>query len=173
MRKWFDYDHLPPHLAEVSKRFAELADFMLTLPPHPERNVALRKLLESKDAAVRAAVIKHERDARLGRGRGRKHEDPDEDDEPSVPKYREIEFPIEGLTSQHVWYSADTPPIGAAKEMQIEIVGDLRQGLWAVSTCTWRNLPWLAKAWRFIAASPQETETSHRSRDWRPTPKES
>jgi len=31
---------------------------MATLPRNPERTVALRKLLESKDAAVRAALAK-------------------------------------------------------------------------------------------------------------------
>jgi hypothetical protein len=33
-----------------------MADFVMTLPRNPERTVALRKLLEAKDAAVRAAL---------------------------------------------------------------------------------------------------------------------
>lgn len=45
-------------LQTVSQRFAELAEYVLTLPRNPERTVALRKLLEAKDAALRAAVAK-------------------------------------------------------------------------------------------------------------------
>ncbi len=56
--QFFAYEHLPPHLQEVSKPFAVLASVVLTLPRNPERTVALRKLLESKDAAVRAKVAK-------------------------------------------------------------------------------------------------------------------
>jgi hypothetical protein len=55
--QFFRYDHLPPALQEVSAPFAALADWTLrTLPRNPERTVALRKLLEAKDAAVRAYV---------------------------------------------------------------------------------------------------------------------
>ena len=51
--------HLPPHLADVSRPFAEHAARIIeTLPRNPERTVALRKLLEAKDAAVRALVAK-------------------------------------------------------------------------------------------------------------------
>lgn len=56
--QFFAYGHLPPHLQEVSRPFAELASQILTLPRNPERTVALRKLLEAKDAAVRAVVAK-------------------------------------------------------------------------------------------------------------------
>lgn len=57
--QFFAYEHLPPHLAEVSKSFAELANHIVeTLPRNPERTVALRKLLEGKDAAVRAMLAK-------------------------------------------------------------------------------------------------------------------
>lgn len=54
--KFFAYGHLPEFLREVSKPFADLADTILKLPRSAERTVALRKLLESKDAAVRAAL---------------------------------------------------------------------------------------------------------------------
>jgi len=54
--QFFRYSHLPAPLQEVSKPFTELADFVMTLPPSPERTVALRKLLEAKDAAVRAKL---------------------------------------------------------------------------------------------------------------------
>ena len=55
----FAYEHLPANLQVVSKPFGELALTLLeTLPRNPERSVALRKLLEGKDAAVRAALAK-------------------------------------------------------------------------------------------------------------------
>lgn len=54
--QFFVYDHLPPHLQEVSRPFAELAEKVASGPGNPETSVALRKLLEAKDAAVRAVV---------------------------------------------------------------------------------------------------------------------
>ena len=57
MLKWFEYKHLPEALQAVSHPFAVLASHIVGLiQPGPERTVALRKLLEAKDAAVRAAV---------------------------------------------------------------------------------------------------------------------
>jgi len=57
MMKWFAYEHLPEYLQVVSKPFAELAKNLVdTVAGGPERTVALRKLLEAKDAAVRAAL---------------------------------------------------------------------------------------------------------------------
>ena len=57
MLKWFCYDHLPQELQTVSSHFHQLADLICTVvEPGPERTVALRKLLESKDAAVRAKL---------------------------------------------------------------------------------------------------------------------
>lgn len=57
--QFFAYAHLPPHLQEVSKPFCEHAERIVsTLPRNPERTVALRKLLEAKDAAVRALLSK-------------------------------------------------------------------------------------------------------------------
>lgn len=54
--QFFDWRHLPEHLAKISKPFAELAfDLANRLDPSPELTVALRKLLEAKDAAVRAS----------------------------------------------------------------------------------------------------------------------
>lgn len=53
--RFFHYSHLPPKLQETSERFCKLARYIVdTLPRNPERTVALRKLLEAKDAAVRA-----------------------------------------------------------------------------------------------------------------------
>lgn len=57
--QFFEYGHLPPHMQEVSKPFCDLANELVhRLPRNPERTVALRKLLESKDAAVRAFIAK-------------------------------------------------------------------------------------------------------------------
>lgn len=70
--QFFAYQHLPPHLQAVSKPFCDLAHAIVggddafvdrvvmstALPRNPERTVALRKLLEAKDAAVRALVAK-------------------------------------------------------------------------------------------------------------------
>lgn len=55
--KYFIYSHLSKTLQEVSRPFAELAYTLEKfLPKGPEKSVALRKLLEAKDAAVRAAL---------------------------------------------------------------------------------------------------------------------
>lgn len=57
--QFFVYEHLPPHLQEVSKPFGDLARQMAEeLPKNPESTVALRKLLEAKDCAVRALIYK-------------------------------------------------------------------------------------------------------------------
>lgn len=59
MLQFFVFDHLPPHLAAVSGSFCQLAhEIVATLPSNPERTVALRKLLEAKDCAVRALLFK-------------------------------------------------------------------------------------------------------------------
>jgi len=55
--QFFAYGHLPDALQKVSAPFAEIAQTLVqVLPRNPERTVALRKLLEAKDAAVRAAI---------------------------------------------------------------------------------------------------------------------
>jgi hypothetical protein len=55
--QFFRFDHLPEHLRAVGEPFAVLAGVIVAdLPRNPERTVALRKLLEAKDAAVRARV---------------------------------------------------------------------------------------------------------------------
>jgi hypothetical protein len=56
--QFFEYWHLPVAMQHVSKPFGDLADAVVaTLPRNPERTVALRKLLEAKDAAVRAFIF--------------------------------------------------------------------------------------------------------------------
>lgn len=55
--QFFSYEHLPEHLQAISKPFCELAQQVATnAPSSQETTVALRKLLESKDAAVRAKL---------------------------------------------------------------------------------------------------------------------
>lgn len=56
--RYFDYRHLPAGpLRETAGAFAGLAERIdTTLPAGPEKTVALRKILEAKDAAVRAAL---------------------------------------------------------------------------------------------------------------------
>lgn len=55
--QFFGYAHLPERLQNVSLNFHVLAHALCErLPRNPERTVALRKLLEAKDAAVRAAL---------------------------------------------------------------------------------------------------------------------
>lgn len=55
--RYFHYSHLPTKLQASSKPFCDLARHIVeTLPRNVERTVALRKLLEAKDAGVRANV---------------------------------------------------------------------------------------------------------------------
>jgi hypothetical protein len=56
--QFFKYDHLRDDLQKVSQPFGDLAELIVAmLPRNPERTVALRKLLEAKDAAVRAKLF--------------------------------------------------------------------------------------------------------------------
>lgn len=55
--QYFEFAHLPRHLQGVSAPFHDLAHHLHeTLPVGAELTTALRKLLESKDCAVRAAM---------------------------------------------------------------------------------------------------------------------
>lgn len=57
MLQFFQYGHLPEALQDVSRPFGDLAMFIVReLPRNSERTVALRKLLEAKDCAVRAKL---------------------------------------------------------------------------------------------------------------------
>jgi len=58
--QFFAYQHLHPHLQEVSKPFSELANHIAAGPQNPETTVALRWLLQAKDAAVRAFLVPEE-----------------------------------------------------------------------------------------------------------------
>lgn len=55
--KYFEWDHLPAKLQDVSRSVGELAKFMDDgLPEGPEKSAGLRKLLEAKDCFVRARL---------------------------------------------------------------------------------------------------------------------
>lgn len=55
--KYFRFAHLPDYLKKFSRPWATLAaEVCETINASAERTVALRKLLEGKDAAVRAAL---------------------------------------------------------------------------------------------------------------------
>lgn len=56
--QFFTYKHLPSHLHAISRPFCMLADDLARdgRCQGPELTVALRKLLEAKDCAVRSAL---------------------------------------------------------------------------------------------------------------------
>ena len=55
--KYFAYEHLPPHLQEVSKPVGDPAALMdKSLPICDEKQAGLRELLKAKDAFVRAKL---------------------------------------------------------------------------------------------------------------------
>ncbi len=57
--QFFQFAHLPSPLREVSEPFSVLAHQMAgALPNNAETSTCLRKLLEAKDCAVRAALYK-------------------------------------------------------------------------------------------------------------------
>ena len=57
--KFFTFAHLPAgKLQETSRLFADFAQTIeSSLPENAEKSVALRKILEAKDAAVRACLM--------------------------------------------------------------------------------------------------------------------
>lgn len=56
--QFFEFDHLPDHLKDVSRVFKAVAEGMVKqVGEGPETTVGLRKLLEAKDCFVRQAVI--------------------------------------------------------------------------------------------------------------------
>jgi hypothetical protein len=58
LRQFFAYEHLREDLRPTSQCFGELAKLIdEQLPGNPEKTTALRKLLESKDCAVRALLF--------------------------------------------------------------------------------------------------------------------
>ena len=61
LMQFFNYQHLPTNLANVSKQFHDMAVLInQVLPDNPEKTKALRKLLEAKDCAVRALIFENQ-----------------------------------------------------------------------------------------------------------------
>jgi hypothetical protein len=59
MLQFFVYDRTSTETTEVTALFAGLAKVIAdTLPRNPERTVALRKLMEARDCALRAKTFK-------------------------------------------------------------------------------------------------------------------
>jgi ferritin-like protein len=57
LMQFFEWKHLPDKLKAVSVPFEALAREMdQSLPDNPEKTMALQKLLEAKDCAVRATL---------------------------------------------------------------------------------------------------------------------
>ena len=54
--QFFTYEHLPEHLQKISKPFCDLAGTLAEDLEGPELTICLRKMLEAKDCAVRAAL---------------------------------------------------------------------------------------------------------------------
>lgn len=54
--RYFEHDHLPVELQEISAPFWSLAHEMAVKLDGPELTAGLRKLLEAKDCMVRAAL---------------------------------------------------------------------------------------------------------------------
>jgi hypothetical protein len=55
--RYFEFAHLPDKLKVISEPFHDLAHGLVSIiPPGPELSAGLRKLLEAKDCAVRAAL---------------------------------------------------------------------------------------------------------------------
>ena len=59
MLQFFSYVHLREDLQQTSAMFSDVAKWIVeTLPRNPERTMALRKLMEAKNCAVRASIYK-------------------------------------------------------------------------------------------------------------------
>jgi hypothetical protein len=57
MMRWLSYEHLAAELQSLVKVYNDLGLLICnSIPAGPERTVALRKLVESKDCAVRAHI---------------------------------------------------------------------------------------------------------------------
>ena len=55
--QFFEFEHLPEKLQEISKPISELAHLMEDmLPDGPEKSAGMRKLLEAKDCFVRSIL---------------------------------------------------------------------------------------------------------------------
>lgn len=57
--RFFQNENMRPELIPIVTPFLRLAEFILELPDNEQRTIALQKLLEAKDAAVRARLLPH------------------------------------------------------------------------------------------------------------------
>lgn len=55
--RFFDYTHLPEKVHVISEPFYRLAHLLANKLDGPELTAGLRKLLEAKDCAIRAALF--------------------------------------------------------------------------------------------------------------------
>lgn len=54
--RWFEYQHLPPDMQDISREVHKVAEWMYDhLGPGAEKSAGMRKLLEAKDCFVRQA----------------------------------------------------------------------------------------------------------------------
>ena len=61
MMRWFSTYHLHESLIDVVSQFSRVACWMMaSIPAGPEATVAMRKLIEAKDGAVRATIEGYE-----------------------------------------------------------------------------------------------------------------
>jgi hypothetical protein len=68
--QFFDYEHLPTPLKEFSQQCYDLAANMIAdLPDSPQLTIGLQKLLEAKDAFVRASMRASDEQVRAGHER--------------------------------------------------------------------------------------------------------
>jgi len=57
--QFFAFDHLPPETHEVGRKFGELAEWIEnTVQNNSQKWAALQKLLEAKDAGIRAVLFR-------------------------------------------------------------------------------------------------------------------
>lgn len=97
--QFFSYAHLPEHLQFVSLKFYNLAHQIVEhLPRNPERTVALRKLLEAKDAAVRATIMKMPDESSLSQLTIEEARELDQDPLPEISK--SMQFPCPGCGAE-------------------------------------------------------------------------
>jgi hypothetical protein len=59
--QFFQYEQLPEDVQPIGKLFHDLViELVQLVPRNSERSTALRKLLEAKDAAIRAKLFKYQ-----------------------------------------------------------------------------------------------------------------
>ena len=68
LMQYFRFKHLPEHLQEVSRKFAEVARWVVNeIPDNCQKDECLKELLAAKDCAVRAKLHVDESDQLVAR----------------------------------------------------------------------------------------------------------